>query len=68
MLKVYLAAIAAFQALVGGTFLGCYPLINSFLCGTLRLRPATCTRVPAWDLAIVLEGISGAPFEPLDLV
>jgi hypothetical protein len=67
-LKVYVAAIEAFHALVGSTFLGRDPLITRFLRGTLRLRPATCTRVLAWDLAIVLEGLSGAPFEPLDLV
>ncbi|XP_026100385.1 uncharacterized protein LOC113071237 [Carassius auratus] len=67
-LKVYVAAISAFHAQVGGASLGRDPLISRFLRGTLRLRPATRSRVPAWDLAIVLEGLSRAPFEPLDLV
>ncbi|XDV35947.1 hypothetical protein PO909_005809 [Leuciscus waleckii] len=67
-LKVYVAAIAALHAPVGSTSLGRDPLIIRFLRGTLRLRPATRTRVPAWDLAIVLEGLSGAPFEPLESV
>jgi len=34
--------------------------------GTLRLRPAVRTRVPTWDLAIVLEGLSLAPFELIE--
>jgi len=42
------------------------PLIIRFLRGTLRL--AVCPRVPAWDLVLVLEGLSVAPFEPLDSV
>ncbi|XDV39759.1 hypothetical protein PO909_008949 [Leuciscus waleckii] len=67
-LKVYVAAIAAFHVPVGGISLGRDPLITRFLRGTLRLRPATRTRMPAWDLALVLEGLSGAPFEPLESV
>lgn len=51
-----------------GTVAGYNPLRYRFLRGTLRLRPATCTRVPAWELAFVLEGLSAAPFEPLDSV
>lgn len=37
-----------------------------FLHGTLRMRPAAQVRAPAWDLAVTLEGLSLAPFEPLD--
>jgi len=66
MLKVYLAAIAVFHALLGGISLGRDPQITRFLRGTLR--PATRTRVPAWDLPIFLQGLSRAPFEPLDSV
>ncbi|XP_016115572.1 olfactory receptor 4S2-like [Sinocyclocheilus grahami] len=36
-----------------------------FLRGTLRLRPPARTKVPSWDLAIVLEALSRPPFEPL---
>lgn len=31
------------------------------------LRPVDHVRVLAWDLAMVLEGLSLAPFEPMDL-
>ncbi len=44
------------------------PLVSNFLCGTLRLRPAARTRVPTWDLAIVQQGLSLAPFKPLEEV
>jgi hypothetical protein len=30
------------------------------------VRPATQARVPAWDLAVVFEGLSLAPFESLE--
>lgn len=67
-LKVYVAALAAYHAPSSGGSLGRHPLISRFLRGTLRLRPAVRTRVPAWDLAIVLEGLSLAPFEPIEEV
>lgn len=37
-----------------------------FLCGAWRMRPATRSRVPTSDLAVVLEGLSLAPFEHLE--
>lgn len=37
-----------------------------FLCGTLRLRPAQRTKVPSWDLAVVLEGLCTACFELIE--
>lgn len=43
--------------------LGRNPLINRFLCGTLRLRPAQHLKVLIWDVAVVLEGLCNAPFE-----
>jgi len=67
-LKVYLVAIAVYHVPLGGASLGRNPPITCFLCATLGLRPAICTRDPSWDLAIVLEGISAAPFEPFDTV
>ena len=30
------------------------------------MRPAAHSRVPTWDLAVVLEGLAEAPFEPLE--
>lgn len=32
------------------------------------MRPVAQVRVPAWGLAVVLEGLSLAPFKPMDLV
>lgn len=39
-------------------------LMTRFLHGTLR--PASWIRVPAWDLAIVLEVLSADRFEPIE--
>ncbi len=44
------------------------PLVSRFLRGTLRLRPAAHTRVPTWNLAIVQQGLSLAPFKPFEEV
>lgn len=65
-LKVYVAAVSAFHAPVDGGPLGRHQLVIRFLRGAWRMRPAIRSRVPAWDLAIVLEGLSLAPFEPLE--
>lgn len=54
-LKVYVAAIAAFHAPLSGGSLGKHHLVIRFLHGTLRTRPV-----------VQLEGLSLAPFEPLD--
>ncbi len=67
-LKVYVAAISAYHIPLGGMSLRKDPLVSCFLHGTLRLRPAARTRVPTWDLAIVLQGLSMASFEPLEEV
>ncbi|KAL0158003.1 hypothetical protein M9458_046079, partial [Cirrhinus mrigala] len=40
-LKVYVAAIAAYHALLGGSSVGRNPLVTGFLHGALRLRPLT---------------------------
>ncbi len=65
-LKVYVAVISAYHIPLGGMYMEKDPLVSRFLLGTLRLRPAARTRVPTWDLAIVLQGLSLAPFEPLE--
>ncbi len=64
-LKVYVAAIAAYHAPLGKQSLGRNPLVTRFLKGTQRLRPLVRPRVPAWNLAVVLEALSKALFEPL---
>ncbi|XP_053089198.1 uncharacterized protein LOC117597041 [Pangasianodon hypophthalmus] len=65
-LKVYLAAIAAYHAPHGGQSVGRHPLDTHFLQGALRLRPPVRSRVPPWDLAVVLEALCKPPFEPIE--
>ncbi|KAJ8009614.1 hypothetical protein DPEC_G00090730 [Dallia pectoralis] len=67
-LKVYVAALSACHVPLNGVSLGRHPLVSRFLRGARRLRPAAGMRVPSWDLAIVLEGLSRAPFEPIEEV
>lgn len=40
--------------------------MSRFLRGAMRLKPATCSRVPALDLSIVLDELSMAAFEPIE--
>ncbi len=37
-----------------------------FLHGVMRLRPQVRSRVPPWDLAVVLEALCRTPFEPIE--
>ncbi|KAI2655962.1 hypothetical protein H4Q32_012758 [Labeo rohita] len=64
-LKVYLAAISAYHAPLGGMSVG-NPLVVHFLHGALRLRPPVRPRVPSWDLDVVLEALCRPPFEPIE--
>ncbi len=65
-LKVYVAAIAAFHAPLDVGPLGRHQLVVRFLRGAWRMRPAARSRVPTWDLAVVLEGLSLPPFEAIE--
>ncbi len=65
-LKVYVVAISAYHASLGGQSVGRNPLVTRFLCGALRLRPPVRSRVPPWDLAVVLEALCRPPFEPIE--
>ncbi len=67
-LRVYVAAIAAYHAPMGGQSVGKDPLITRFLRGVMRLRPRVRSRVPPWDLAVVLEALCKPPFEPIEEV
>ncbi len=62
-LKVYVAAIAAYHAPLCGQLVGKDPLVTRFLQGVMRLRPQVRSRVPPWDLAVVLEALCRPPFE-----
>ena len=66
-LKVYLAAIVACH--FGdrhGSSIGSLPVVVRFMQGVRRLRPPPRRFFPKWDLVTVLEGLSRAPFEPLE--
>lgn len=65
-LKVYMVTLAAFRPPLDGNSLGKHHLITHFLCGTMRMRPLAQVIIPVWDLIVVLEGLSLAPFGPLD--
>ncbi|KAI2646275.1 Gag-Pro-Pol polyprotein [Labeo rohita] len=65
-LKVYVAAIAAYHAPLGGLSVGKVPLVSRFLRGALRRRPPVRSRVPSWDLSVVLEALCWPPFEPIE--
>ncbi len=67
-LRVYVAAIASYHAPMGGQSVGKDPLIIRFLRGVLRLRPRVRSRVPPWDLTVVLEALCKPPFEPIEQV
>ncbi|XP_059182347.1 uncharacterized protein LOC131961092 [Centropristis striata] len=64
--KVYLAAIAACHVGFGRLTVGQHPLVCRFMKGARRLLPVSRPLVPPWDLAVVLEGLKGPPFEPLE--
>ncbi len=63
--KVYLAAIAACHIGFGDKSAGQHPLVCRFMRGARRLLPVSRPLMPPWDLAVVLEGLKGPPFEPL---
>ncbi len=46
--------------------MGRHPLVTHFLCGALRLRPPVWSRIPSWDLAVVLEALCRPLFEPIE--
>ncbi len=68
MLKVYVAAIAAFHSPQGGQSIGRNAMVVSILKGARRLHPPRPPSVPPWDLEVVLRALSQPPFEPLTSV
>ncbi|KAL0199171.1 hypothetical protein M9458_007711, partial [Cirrhinus mrigala] len=64
-IKVYVAAIAAYHDAVDGASLGKHQLVVRFLSGARRVNPPRPHLVPSWDLAVTLQGLREAPFEPL---
>ncbi|KAF4094138.1 hypothetical protein AMELA_G00009700 [Ameiurus melas] len=65
-IKVYVAAISASHAPADGSSVGQHPLTSRFMCGVRQLGPICRLHIPSWDLSVVLEGMSGAQYEPLE--
>ncbi len=61
-----MAAIAAYHAPLAGQSVGKDPLVTRFLRGVMRLRPQVRSRVPPWDLTVVLDALCRPPFEPIE--
>ncbi len=64
--KVHVAALSAYHSPLDGNTVGKHPLVIRFLRGALRMRPPVRSRVPTWDLAVVLEALCKPPFEPIE--
>nr|XP_025035862.1 uncharacterized protein LOC112544237 isoform X1 [Pelodiscus sinensis]XP_025035863.1 uncharacterized protein LOC112544237 isoform X2 [Pelodiscus sinensis] len=65
LVRVHLAAIAAFHQGEGGRLVFAHSMIKRFLKRLDRLYPQVKQPIPQWDLNLVLWGLIGAPFEPL---
>lgn len=63
--KVYLAAISACHVGFGDKTAGQHPLVCQFMKGARRLRPVSRNLAAPWDLSMVLDALTGQPFEPL---
>ena len=64
-LKVHAAAIAFNHSRIDGRSVGAHYCVTQFLRGARRLRPPRVRRAAAWDLPLVLQALSRAPFEPM---
>ncbi len=64
-LRVYVMAITTRREL-DEIPLGRHQMVSAFMHGVRCLRPVRPIGVPSWDLSVVLEGLMGAPFEPLE--
>ncbi len=64
--KVHVAALSAYHSPLDGNTVGKHPLVIRFLRGALMTRPPVRSRVPTWDLAVVLEALCKPPFEPIE--
>lgn len=65
---MYLAAIAAGHVGFEGKTANQHSLVCHFMKGTHRVLPVSRPLASPWDLAVVLDGLSGPLFEPLEEV
>ncbi|KAG8539364.1 hypothetical protein GDO81_021012 [Engystomops pustulosus] len=61
-LKVQISALSAFF----DSPLADHQWVRRFIRATSRLKPTIRIAVPSWDLSVVLNYLTGPPFEPLD--
>lgn len=64
-LRVYLAAISAHHRLVDSHSVFSHPLTKKFLKGLARSYPVLRRPTPSWELPLVLQKLTGKPFEPM---
>ncbi len=62
--KKYVAAISAYHASLGGQSVGETPWLHVSLHGALR--PSVWSRVPSWELAVVLKALCRPSFKPIE--
>ncbi len=65
-LTVYVAAISAYHASLGGQSVGENPLVTRFLRGALRLKLLVRSQIPPRDLAVVLNTLCRPLFKPIE--
>lgn len=63
-IKTYCSAISFFRGRIEGMTLLSIPIVKNWLQGISRLRPTTKVLCPSWDLALVLNALMEAPYEP----
>lgn len=68
MFKVYMTSIPACRVEIDRATPGAHHLVVRLLKGVRPLRPVSKPIVPTWDLALDLEALCAAPFEPLESV
>jgi hypothetical protein len=61
----YRSAISMFHNPIDGAKVGENKLLIKLLRGVFNRRPPKKAEIPIWDLAVVLKGLTQAPFEPM---
>ena len=64
-LRVHTAAISFSHSHIDGRSVGAHYWVKQFLRGAKRRRPPRVRQAAAWDLPLVLQALSKAPFEPM---
>ncbi len=64
-IKSYISALGKFLPPFEGVQLGQHKIIQTYLAGVRHLKPPKRVLVPQWDLQLVLDFLSGPPFEPI---